>query len=342
MIDLPPLDDAEWALAAALNDLLQVTNHHLEGPFTRRRGARLLANIGWLCGRIVLPRDPESALARHATFGRVLEIARTDSTVSWWTGSKHFRGERPPSRLLAWRELRRVRVEERRVGIGEMAQGMSTVWPDVYSDVLSLWLSRSPLTDLATVGRGRPRFRWSASTLALVACGLGRRLAFRAIVRGRLDDVAVNLRMATAAVPKELTEARELAEDFTTEVANGLSAMGGASIAAARLPNSRENLSGATPRRDGCAHVLRACRWARWGGPHPAADLLDRNAAGAQLSADGLGAVLGELEVCPLAALVVGEAIEQDALLPIVVALDEPRHAVQIGETLGVAGRCPS
>ncbi|MFO0763055.1 MAG: hypothetical protein U0359_41850, partial [Byssovorax sp.] len=44
---LPPLDESDWATLAALNDLLQLTNQHLAGPFTRGRYARMAANLRW-------------------------------------------------------------------------------------------------------------------------------------------------------------------------------------------------------------------------------------------------------------------------------------------------------
>jgi hypothetical protein len=79
---LPPLDEGDWAVLAALNDLLQLTNQHLAGPFTRGRYARIIANLRWLCERIPAPRDILAALSRHATFARALELVRTDSTIS--------------------------------------------------------------------------------------------------------------------------------------------------------------------------------------------------------------------------------------------------------------------
>ena len=42
---LPDVDEGDWAVLAALNDLLQLTNHHLGGPLTRGRYARVLANL---------------------------------------------------------------------------------------------------------------------------------------------------------------------------------------------------------------------------------------------------------------------------------------------------------
>ena len=205
---LPDIDEADWAMLAALNDLLQVTNHELGGPLTRGRYARLLANVDWLCARIPAPRDILGALSRHGTFARVLELTRTDSTVAWWTGSAKFRGEPPPGRLLAWRGLRRVQVDERKVPLADMTAGVPGVSADDFTDALALWLTRSPLTDLATATRDSPRFAWSASTLSLVATAPGRSLAFRALARQPADKAIGVMERAAGAVPEKLDEAR--------------------------------------------------------------------------------------------------------------------------------------
>jgi len=216
---LPDLDAGDWSVLAALNDLLQLTNHHLAGPLTRGRYARVLANLEWMCERIPAPADVLSALSRHATFARALELARTDSTVSWWTGSARFRGEAPPARLLAWREIRRVQVDARRVPLAEMPAGVTGISLADYADVLALWLTRTPLTDLATATRQSPMFAWSASTLALVATGPGRMLAFRALAAEPPDAVNAVLSRAALQVPEPYEEARRLAVGFAERAA---------------------------------------------------------------------------------------------------------------------------
>lgn len=212
---LSPLDEADWALLAALNDILQITNHNLAGALTRGRYARLLANLRWMCARIPAPRDIAGALARHATFARALSIVRTDATVSWWTGSARFRGEPPPARLLTWREIRRVHVDERKIPLADMSAGVAGVAPDDYADILALWLGRSPLTDIATATRPSPAFAWSASTLSLVAAPPGRTLALRALSRLPHDAALRALERAAEQVPPALEEARQLAEGMT-------------------------------------------------------------------------------------------------------------------------------
>lgn len=228
---LPELDEGDWAVLAALNDLLQLTNHELVVTLSRGRYGRLLANVVWLCERIPAPRDVAAALSRHATFARALELSRTDSTVTWWTGSARFRGEPPPRRLLAWRELRRVNVDARQIGIADMSIGVSAVQTDDFLDALALWLTRSPLTDLATATRASPLFAWSQSTLSLVATAPGRSLAYRALARSSLEQAAGVFARAAKAIPGGYEEAREIAGRFAAEVAAGAEARGEKSAA---------------------------------------------------------------------------------------------------------------
>jgi hypothetical protein len=218
---LPPLDEGDWAVLAAFNDLVQLTNQHLVSVFTRKNYTRLLANLRWLCERIPAPRDVLGAISRHATFCRALELVRTDSSVTWWTGSARFRGETPPQRLTAWKELRRVEIDAKRIPLSEMTIGLKGIGADDFNEALSLWLTRSPLTDLAEAARKAPAFSWSASTLSLIATTPGRSLAFRALSRQPAERVAAALARANAQIPSSLDEARELALGFTKEVAEG-------------------------------------------------------------------------------------------------------------------------
>jgi hypothetical protein len=176
---LPDLDQSEWALAAALNDLLQVTNHELSSFASRGRHETLLAAARAICEAVPPPRSLQAAVARHATFSQLLSLSRVDTKVSWWTGSASFRGQVPPERLLAWPQLRNVRQQRERVGLPDMAEGVP-VQTESFHAVLSAFLGCTPLTDLATIARAAPPFRWSAGSLAVVATVGGTNLALRA------------------------------------------------------------------------------------------------------------------------------------------------------------------
>jgi len=223
LLDIAPED---FALAAALNDLLQVSNLELSGPFTRARHAKLLDAAITLCRSVPRPRTIAEALSRHSVFARALEVARTDTTVSWWTGSSSFRGQPAPGRLLKWRDFRRVREDTRQVPLVEMAAGVPQLTADMWLDASSVWLSRSPLTDLATAARRAPAFRWSDATLSLIATVPGRSLAFRALSRQRASDAVGALERATAALPESASAARALSTAFAQEVTAGFTAFG--------------------------------------------------------------------------------------------------------------------
>ena len=200
---VPPLTPIDWALTCALNDLIQVTNHELSSFATRGRHADLLDAVRYLCAVIPVPATLEEAVGRHATFSRALELTREDQQVSWWTGSDHFRGQEPPSRLLAWPGLRNVRITKTLVRLADMATGAAIDEED-YLAGLGAWLACSPLSDLATAYRKRPRFAWSQHTVSLVATVAGSNLALRAISHAANDDpdraeAAVDAMQASAA-----------------------------------------------------------------------------------------------------------------------------------------------
>jgi hypothetical protein len=214
---LPDLSPAEWSLAAALNDLLQATNHELSGVLTRGRHTKVLDGVGRLLEAIPPPRTTLEALVRHATFARALEIVRTDTTVSWWVGSAHFRGQPPSKRLTAWPEARRVNISPRKIPIHEMCEGLHVVPVEHYQTLLSRWLSATPLTDLATLHRTAPAFSWTKTTLELIAYPEGRSLALRTFGHRDVQQAIAALRVAQERLPPG-TAVRSLAEGFSRDV----------------------------------------------------------------------------------------------------------------------------
>lgn len=216
---LPELGPDEVALACAFNDLLQLTNPALQGALSRDRASRLLESVLALCERVPPPSTVGAALARHATFSRALHVLRSDTRVSWWTGAADFRGVAPPPRLLLWPALRRVCVEQERVGLETMALGVDGLTQDAFVGALGHWLTRSPLTDLAQAARREPRFAWSAVTLSLIASAPGRALARRALAREPADLVLAALGRATGSLAEP--RPRALAEALLSELREG-------------------------------------------------------------------------------------------------------------------------
>jgi hypothetical protein len=222
---VPELDAAEWSMAAALNDLLQVTNEELSSFATRSRHTALLEATCKLCDSIAPPQTLDQAVARHATFGRVLDLCRTDTLVSWWTGSAVFRGRTPPTRLQRWPQLRRVNAQTTAVPLVSMAD-WAPVDQGAYLGLVAALLRCSPLTDLATAARPSPAFTWSSSTLGLAAAHAGCNLALRAFAKHEpsaavwtrnapaLGSAALQAMQASAAALPERTAARNIALGF--------------------------------------------------------------------------------------------------------------------------------
>jgi len=216
---LPELSPEEWALAAAFNDLLQVSNDELSGLFTSGRHADLLSNMHALLQHLPLPRTVHEAIARHATFARVFEVVRKDVIVSWWSGNERFRGRTPHSRLLAWPKLRGVRVAREQVALCDMTHGIDEAL--LYAKAWQAWVAHSPLTDLSTAARIQPEFCWSEGTLSLVSTGAGRTVALRALTRQPRDLVLSCLERANKLLSADAVDESTLVEDLTEELRRG-------------------------------------------------------------------------------------------------------------------------
>lgn len=213
---LPPLGSDEWMMLAAFNDLLQVANPRLPSVVAPSRAVKLLDATSVLIERIGPPRSLAEAVCRHATFSRALDVVRVDTTVRWWTGSAVFRGEEPSRRLIAWPEVRRVRVEETFVPVDSLPLE-GPVSRALYGQVLSRWLALSPLTDLGAAHREEPAFRWEAATLGLVSTPSGARLA-RRVLRAVGSPGNAALERATRALEQAgLKDAFDVATRFLEE-----------------------------------------------------------------------------------------------------------------------------
>lgn len=180
---LPPPGQGEWLLAFALNDLLQATNPDLPGMFGRDRPKKLVELALEIVELAGPPRSIGETLARHATFARALELVRVDTHVSWWVGSRAFRGAHPPARLLSWKAVRRVRESRQDVPLASMAP-RDAPWAESWNQALSRFIAASPLTDLATATRAAPEFVWTGTLLGLLATHPGWTLARRSALGG--------------------------------------------------------------------------------------------------------------------------------------------------------------
>jgi hypothetical protein len=178
---LPDPSGDDWALGAALHDVLHSVNPAFDAPLRRRAAARILELAGAVIERVPLAATVGQALARHTWLARAPEVVRTDTTVRWWSGSAVFLGEEPPPRLQAWPQVRRVEVLRTARPLLDLAP--VAVDSDRLTETLTALLSRTPLTDLATCTRSAPAFAWHATTLDFLAAIPGRALALRALAR---------------------------------------------------------------------------------------------------------------------------------------------------------------
>ena len=114
-----------------------------------------------------------------------------------------------------------MRITKTLVRVADMAAG-AAIDEDDYLAGLGAWLACSPLSDLATAFRKRPRFSWTSHTVSLVATVAGSNLALRALSHATNDDpdaaeAAVDAMQASAA-----TLGEGAASKMATQFANWL------------------------------------------------------------------------------------------------------------------------
>lgn len=239
----------EWALAAVLHDLVQATHPDFEGMFRRSGPRRLLDVAERTLEHVPSPDTVGDALSRHTWFSRMFELARTDIDVQWWSGSRRFLGNDPPKHLTAWPELRRVTETRTLRPLMSLPESSSVVDQARFAAVVTMFLGKTPLTDLATVTRPTPTFAWSRESLALAATHGGRTIVHRAHALLSPGEVDAALGHAT----KELFAARAtrallVAIDLLRERA--------LVAASTRLHNAEPELTTALPEQDDAAFAI--------------------------------------------------------------------------------------
>jgi hypothetical protein len=187
----------EWALAAMLHDLVQATHPGFNAVFRRGGPLRIMSVIEKTLARVPPPRTAGDALSRHTWLSRMFELARTDVEVKWWTGSETFLGEEPPARLTAWPEIRRVQQTRTPRPLMDLPTSGGAVDTSRFASVVEALLSRTPLTDLATIDRAAPLFAWRHETLTLCATNAGRTVILRALAQLPSPQVDAALGRAT-------------------------------------------------------------------------------------------------------------------------------------------------
>ncbi len=238
---VPDPSTADWALAAALHDLVHSLHPELDGVLHRKAPDRLLDFAEQVIERVPPASSLEDVLLRHTFFARTFEIQRTDTFLSWWTGSRKFLGTDPPPRLVAWPGRRRVPKELTTDRRGELPDVLQAGRRERFRRLLTQWLEKVPLTDLATCDREVSPFRWTGAALGLFATPGGRVLGLRALGLGPPAAVDAALGRASAAHVKaaawgdvarigDVLAERALASAASDQSAAGGGGAGGAGV----------------------------------------------------------------------------------------------------------------
>ncbi|MBV9948597.1 MAG: hypothetical protein JOZ69_17245 [Myxococcales bacterium] len=247
----PPCPE-EWILSAALHDVLQSANPAFAAPLRRRSARRILEVAEGTIAGVGPPRHAGAALSRHTWFARLLEIARTDTVVSFWAGSRAFLGVEPPARLQAWPKVRRVNVVRTPRALLKLAGEPGLA--DRLADAVAKLLGASPLTDLATCSRSAPPFAWTPATAGLVRTGAGLTLALRALARLPTEEVDAALGRATL---DSISRAPDVARAVLDLLAERAIAQASGHLAPARPLPSAGGTPGAFARALGAAVASR-------------------------------------------------------------------------------------
>ena len=175
---MPEIGAVEWALLAGFHDLVQSTHPQLAARFGGRRATALVALSNKTFEHLPDVAHAGEALARHTLFSRMMQVARTETKVSWWTGKATFIGVDPPARLTAWPEARRVQIDKDPQRIERLTEPGTAHRAGMEHALRTLFL-RTPLTDWATLGRTWPEFTLTPQNVALSQTHAGRGLVVR-------------------------------------------------------------------------------------------------------------------------------------------------------------------
>ncbi|HET7506190.1 MAG TPA: hypothetical protein VFK02_34460 [Kofleriaceae bacterium] len=169
------LESDELSLAAGLHNALFLVHPRAEEWSVTDRVRRRIIDTALAQVSRPLTHNRIRVMARHALLHNLFHMTRSDVTVSWWTGRARFQGQRPPSRLTAWRGLRRVREEVTVVDFEELL-----AVPDT-APVIATLLRRTPLTQLLDSHPGAPPLHWEDAVFLLRDAELARAVAYRLI-----------------------------------------------------------------------------------------------------------------------------------------------------------------
>ena len=169
------LEGDELALAAGLHNALFLVHPRAEVWSVSDRQRRRSSTPRSRMVSQPLTRNRTRVMARHALLHNLFHLTRNDITVSWWTGRARFQGQRPPTRLTAWKGVRRVREDVTVVDFDELL-----AVPDT-APVIATLLRRTPLTQLLDAHPGAPPLHWEDAVFLLRDAELARAIAYRLV-----------------------------------------------------------------------------------------------------------------------------------------------------------------
>ena len=187
------LEADELALAAGLHNALFLVHPRAElWSVSDRQRRRIIDNALTLVSQ-PLTRERKRVMARHALLHHLFHLSRRDTTVSWWTGRARFQGQVPSRRLVAWKNVRRVREEHVDVGFDELFVAQDS------TAIVATLLRRSPLTQLLDSQPGAPPLHWEDAVFVLRDAELSRAVLAQVVPGGApVDQVREPSRLAAA------------------------------------------------------------------------------------------------------------------------------------------------
>jgi hypothetical protein len=169
------LEADELALAAGLHNALFLVHPRADQWSVSDRQRRKIIDTALAMVSQPLTHNRTRVMARHALLHKLMFLTRRDITVSWWTGRARFQGQKPPTRLTAWKGMRRVREEVTIVDFDELL-----AVPDT-APVIATLLRRTPLTQLLDAHPGAPPLHWEDAVFLLRDAELARAIAYRLV-----------------------------------------------------------------------------------------------------------------------------------------------------------------
>lgn len=147
-----PLD--ALALAAVWHNLLSMTHPEAKGRAALRKKARQwsIAMLDWAG----VAHSRGEVTLRHGVLGGLQRLRRVDTHVTFWAGYADFVGVSPPTALVAWPKVRRVREDRTSVPLLDLLGALESEEYDEATDLLGVAraaFALSPLTDLSLADR---------------------------------------------------------------------------------------------------------------------------------------------------------------------------------------------